>query len=133
MTIFHALREDPDLPPEEKTRERLVAEAGSIVGAGTLTSAHMLSLTTYIVFNDASILTRLLAGLDKAIPDPSSSASLQTLEPLPYLNAVINEGFRTQLREHAPFNPSPAEESAAVPRLGHSARHARRHDAAVPA
>ncbi|MCJ1252172.1 hypothetical protein MMC30_009411 [Trapelia coarctata] len=93
-TIFHALRDDPDLPPEEKSRARLVAEAGSIVGAGTLTSTHMLSLTTYMVLNDNMVLRRLLAELETAIPDPSSSASLQTLEPLRYLNAVIDEGLR---------------------------------------
>lgn len=114
MSIFHALREDPDLPPGEKTRERLVAEAGSIVGAGTLISAHMLSLTAYFLFNDASILTRLLAELDKAIPDPSSSASLQTLEPLPYLNAVINEGFRLSYGSMHRLTRVQREESAAV-------------------
>ena len=71
-----------------------MAETGSLVGAGTLTSAHMLSLTAYLVLDDPLILKRLLTELETAIPDPSSWASLQTLKPLPYLNAVINEGVR---------------------------------------
>ncbi|MCJ1394000.1 hypothetical protein MMC18_006877 [Xylographa bjoerkii] len=92
--IFHALRDDPNLPLEEKTWERLAAEASSSVGAGTLTSAHMLSLTAFFVLDDASILKRVLTELETALPDSSSSANLQTLEPLPYLNSVINEGLR---------------------------------------
>jgi hypothetical protein len=38
--IFHTLKDEPDFPPSEKSQRRLVAAAGSIVGAGTLTSAH---------------------------------------------------------------------------------------------
>ncbi len=94
VTIFHALRDDPALPPEEKARERLVSEAVSLVGAGTLTSAHMLSLISYMILANSHVLKQLLAELETAIPDPSQSAGLETLEPLPYLNAVIYEGLR---------------------------------------
>ena len=42
-TIFHALRDDPNLPLEEKTWERLTAEASSVIGAGDL------SLRAYVI------------------------------------------------------------------------------------
>ena len=93
-TVFHSLRDDDDLPLSEKSLPRLVMEAQSLVGAGTLTSAHMLSMTTYHVLMNPPILSRLMAELEEAIPDVSMPCSLQNLERIPYLGAVINEGLR---------------------------------------
>lgn len=94
VTIFHEILNDPNLPPDQKTETRMMAEAESLVGAGTLTSAHMLALTSYFVLANPDIFTRLLAELESAMPDPSSSPSQQVFESLPYLNAVMDEGFR---------------------------------------
>ena len=93
-TVFHSLRDDDDLPLSEKSLPRLVMEAQSLVGAGTLTSTHMLSMTTYHVLTNPSILSTLLAELEEAIPDVSMACPLQSLEQLPYLSAIINEGLR---------------------------------------
>ncbi|CAF9935909.1 MAG: hypothetical protein ALECFALPRED_006634 [Alectoria fallacina] len=93
-TVFHSLRDDDDLPLSEKSLPRLVMEAKSLVGAGTLTSAHMLSMTTYHVLMNPPILSKLMAELEEAIPDVSIPCSLQNLEQIPYLGAVINEGLR---------------------------------------
>ncbi|KAG6999208.1 cytochrome P450 monooxygenase [Physcia stellaris] len=93
-TIFHTLRDDPNLPPSEKSIPRLLGEARTLVGAGTLTTAHTLSTTTYHILSNPPILTRLLAELEAAIPDPTVPIPWQTLESLPYLTAVISEGLR---------------------------------------
>lgn len=93
-TIFHALRDDPDLPPSEKSQERLAAEATSLVGAGTLTSAHMLALTSFMVLSNPLVLQKLLTELEEAIPEKNASADLANLESLPYLTAIISEGLR---------------------------------------
>lgn len=69
-------------------------EAQSLVGAGTLTSTHMLSMTTYHILPNPPVLRRLMVELEEAIPNKEISCSLQTLEQLPYLEAVVNEGFR---------------------------------------
>lgn len=94
VTVFHALRDDPGLPPEEKAAPRLIAEATSLVGAGTLTSAHMLSITSYHVLANPRVLEKLIAEVEDAIPDPRNSPGIPGLEKLPYLSAVINEGLR---------------------------------------
>ena len=54
----------------------------------------MLSLTTYFVLQNPEILERLCGELETAMPDPESSPSQQVFESLPYLNAVMDEGFR---------------------------------------
>ena len=93
-TVFHSLRDDDDLPLSEKSLPRLVMEAQSLVGAGTLTSTHMLSMTTYHVLINPPILCRLMAELEEVVPDAATPCSLKHLERLPYLGAVINEGLR---------------------------------------
>jgi cytochrome P450 len=54
----------------------------------------MLSLTSYFVLANPRILEKLAAELSEAMPDPASSPSIQAFESLPYLNAVIDKGFR---------------------------------------
>lgn len=93
-TIFHEILDEPSLPPEEKSVMRMKAEASSFVGAGTLTVAHMLSLTCFFVLKEPAIYKRLMAELREAMPDPESSIGHQKLESLPYLNAVVDEGLR---------------------------------------
>ena len=82
-TVFHALRDNDELPLSEKSLPRLVWEAQSLVGAGTLTSTHMLAITTYHILANPPVLKTLMNELEKVIPDPAMSASLQTLEHLP--------------------------------------------------
>jgi cytochrome P450 len=72
----------------------MIAEAEFFVGAGTLTSAHMLSLTTCFVLDNPCILKTLSTELSKVMTDAYSLPDLQLLVFLPYLNAVINEGLR---------------------------------------
>ena len=92
--MFHSLRDDPDLPLSEKSFPRLVMEAQSLIGAGTLTSTHMLSITTYHILANPPILSKLLEELEEVIHDIAISCPLQTLEQLAYLSAVVLEGLR---------------------------------------
>lgn len=82
-TVFHALRDNDELPPSEKSLPRLVWEAQSLVAAGTLTSTHMLAITTYHILANPPVLNTLLQELEEAIPDPATPCSLQHLEQLP--------------------------------------------------
>ncbi len=93
-SVFHSLRDDHDLPLSEKSLPRLVMEAQSLIGAGTLTSTHMLSMTTYHVLVNPAILSTVMAELEEANPDAAMPCPLQKLEQLPYLGAIINEGLR---------------------------------------
>ena len=93
-TIFHSLRDDPNLPPAEKTKRRLAMEAQSLIGAGSVSTAHVLALTTYQILANPSVLSRLLSELESAIPDPNVITPMVELENLPFLTAVIYEGLR---------------------------------------
>lgn len=63
-------------------------KAQSVVGAGTHTSTHILSMTTYQDYK------AIIVELEKAIPDVAALCSIWNLEQLLYLSAVINEGVR---------------------------------------
>lgn len=92
-TVFLSLRDDDDLPLSERLLPRLIMEAQSLIGAGSLTSTHMLGITTYQVLNNVPVLSRLMAELEEATPDAATPCSLQILQKIHYLSAVINEGL----------------------------------------
>ncbi|KAF2205697.1 hypothetical protein GQ43DRAFT_427897 [Delitschia confertaspora ATCC 74209] len=94
ITIFHETINDPGPPPDQTSEKRMVAEVEALVGVDTLTSTHMLSLTSYFVLVNPEILKSPLAELGKAVPDPTSSPSQQAFESLSYLNAAMDEDFR---------------------------------------
>lgn len=83
-TIFEELR-DSDLPPEEKSISRLTAEALTLIGAGSETTATTLATLTFHLLSTPRVLQKLTAELDAAIPDVRSPPPLQELEQLPYL------------------------------------------------
>lgn len=88
-TIFHELL-DSDLPPAEKSFNRLSQEGQSLVGAGTETTSNAL---TYI-FVSLLLNPEKLARLKQELLTLKEDISIQRLEQLPYLNAVIAEGLR---------------------------------------
>jgi cytochrome P450 len=92
-TIFHELL-NSDMSPEEKSFIRIVEEGQTVVGAGTITTAHMLKLTSYHLIANPEILQKLQAELASAASDHGTPIPLKQLEQLPYLKAVVNEGFR---------------------------------------
>lgn len=94
VTTFHEVLNAPSLPQSEKIEERLIDEATSLIGAGTLSASHILSLTTLNILTDIAILHKLCHELEIDIPDSTSLPSQAGLESLPYLKAVVNDGLR---------------------------------------
>ncbi|TVY35182.1 Cyrochrome P450 monooxygenase [Lachnellula subtilissima] len=86
-TLFHELLEG-DVPDSEKSMNQPVQEAQVVVSAGTETTAWCLSVITFHLLSNPTILERLRKELEEAIPD------LNKLVPLPYLTACIQEGLR---------------------------------------
>ncbi|OJD36070.1 cytochrome p450 [Diplodia corticola] len=113
-TILHDLLANPNsrLPPPELATPRLTEEAFTLLGAGTVTTAHTLSTTLYHLLANPSKLSRLrseLAPLYLPNPNPNPSSPNSSspspseppppptwtrLERLPYLSAVLAEGLR---------------------------------------
>ncbi|KAI4284772.1 MAG: hypothetical protein L6R38_001172 [Xanthoria sp. 2 TBL-2021] len=93
-SIFEPLL-DSDLPPFDKSVGRLVEDAQTMVGAGSITTSFSLALGTYYILSDASVLEQLMEELETAMPPASYEAlSLVKLEKLPYLSAVRLEILR---------------------------------------
>ncbi|KAF8850501.1 putative cytochrome P450 [Acephala macrosclerotiorum] len=95
-SIFHELR-DCDLPPQEKTLGRLSDEGQIIVGAGTETTAQVLTKLTFYLLRDQGMLEKLRTELRTVMPTPTSVVLWRRLEQLPYLSAVVSEGLRISI------------------------------------
>lgn len=83
-----------DLPLVEKHPLRLKDEANLLLGAGAETTAQSLTRTAFRILDNRPVLQRLQSELREAIPDAKVIPSLTTLQQLPYLTAVIEEGLR---------------------------------------
>ncbi|KAF4333911.1 cytochrome P450 monooxygenase oxidoreductase [Fusarium beomiforme] len=92
-TIFADLLQS-ELDESEKNQDRLVSEAVTIVNAGTETTSWALAVITYFLLSRPEILAKLQGELKQVVDDPRHLPSWTTLEQLPYLGAVINEGLR---------------------------------------
>jgi len=88
-TIFQAVL-DSDLPPAEKTAERLTDEAQTLVGAGSETTAKSLAMITFFLASDRTKLQRLREEIRTIGPEPDGSFVLAKLEQLPYLVSVLH-------------------------------------------
>ena len=108
--IFHEILQSK-LPESDKTVSHLREEAFTIIGAGTVTTARILSVLIYYLIASPRILRKLKAELKSAIPDPDTSIPIEVLENLPYLVAVVKEALRlgdgvaTRLQRVSPEKP----------------------------
>lgn len=93
FTIFHEILE-ADVLPEEKSLDRLVEEAQSLMGAGSMTTATVLDPTIYHLLRNPRLVDQLLAELFSVIPNQDTILTFSELERLPFLTAVIPEGLR---------------------------------------
>lgn len=94
-TVAQAILRSTNLPPAEKTQERICAESMILVAAGTETTARTLAVTIYHVLANPAVYSRLLEELRTLLPTPLSPLpSVAALEALPYLVAVVSEGLR---------------------------------------
>ena len=93
-TIFYDILTTDQVRPQEKETEHLVTEAQAAVGAGTVTTAHTLSILIYHILSNPEILARIRSEIKTTLPDVQTKPKWQQLEQLPYLTAVITEGLR---------------------------------------
>ncbi|CZR70208.1 related to cytochrome P450 CYP3/CYP5/CYP6/CYP9 subfamilies [Phialocephala subalpina] len=92
-TIFHELLES-NLPPQEKSVQRLADEAQLMIGAGLLTTSWILTVIFFHILSNPRVLNLLRAELKENFPDPNAKLVSIDLERLPYLSACIQEGQR---------------------------------------
>jgi hypothetical protein len=92
-TIFQEVL-DSDLPPHEKTLNRLEDEAFGIMGAGTETTAWALTTAVYYNVSQPATMKRLQGELKAALPDATAPLDWLHLEKLPYLSACLTEAIR---------------------------------------
>lgn len=83
-TIFHEIK-DSDLPPAEKTPQRLMGEWFVFMGAGTETTARNLSVLQFYLLSNPEVYRRLFKELKQVMPKPTSDVNLDELMNLPYL------------------------------------------------
>lgn len=92
-TFFHSLL-NGDLPESEKSTARLTDEALTIIGAGTVTTAHTLTMTLFHILSKPHIWKALQEELTQALTHSDQPLDWTSLSQLPYLTATINEGLR---------------------------------------
>ncbi|KAK4862118.1 hypothetical protein LT330_003256 [Penicillium expansum] len=95
-TIYDALL-DPAVPAEEKTVDRLTDQGHLLLVAGTETTANALTTIAFHLLKNPSVLADLREELKVAMPAPDSILTWSSLEKLPFLNGVIQEGLRLSL------------------------------------
>lgn len=75
------------------SREEMYAQASSLMGAGTETTASLLSGLTWLLCVNPDKLDRLNVEMRQAFGS-GEDVGMQALARLPYLNACIQEGLR---------------------------------------
>lgn len=83
-TIFQAVL-DSDLPADEKAADRLQDEGQTLVGAGSETTAKVLTLITFYLSRDKRLLQTLRDELKTVPSETAQGGLLRRLERLPYL------------------------------------------------
>jgi cytochrome P450 len=83
-----------DLPPTDKTFNRIFEEVATVTGAAFETTANTLRLILYHVYTDDKILQQLRREIASVPTETSEPIALKELEQLPYLTAVLMEGMR---------------------------------------
>lgn len=86
--IVQAL-EDPTVPAQERTLDRLGDEGTTIIFAGTETTARALSVGMFHILSNEAILNKLREELDTLPSVPNREYTFSQLESLPYLVRLI--------------------------------------------
>ena len=93
-SLLQALTDTHLLPETEKSPARITSEAQLAMAAGTLTTSGCLTVATYHVLANKDIHTKLMSELVRGIPEPQVFSSLDQLEKMPYLVAIMYESLR---------------------------------------
>ncbi|GJC88005.1 cyrochrome P450 monooxygenase [Colletotrichum liriopes] len=109
-TVFGSLLES-DLESVEKGSLRLADEAAAVVGAGTETTSWALAVITYHLLTKPQLLKKLQDELKSVVDDPKHLPGWTSLEGLPYLGAVLQEGLRLSYGVSARTARVPTEEN----------------------
>ncbi|GES60581.1 benzoate 4-monooxygenase cytochrome P450 [Aspergillus terreus] len=88
-----------DVPPEERTLERLRDESLVLLIAGAEATARALAVFAYYMATGSINLQKLRHELRQVMPTCTSQASWAELEHLPYLSGVVNESLRLSLAQ----------------------------------
>lgn len=83
-TIFSQLL-DSDLPPHEKSEDRLTQEGVGFISAASETTSTVLNSLGYYVFSNPELCARLREEIWTVMPDRHQCAKWQQLERLPLL------------------------------------------------
>ncbi|KAJ2912323.1 hypothetical protein MD484_g8092, partial [Candolleomyces efflorescens] len=92
IIYHHLLNPKTGAPPPE--RLSLVAEASVMVAAGSDTVANASMVGVFHILSDKDVEQKLRQELSEAWPEVDGRMSLERLEKLPYLTAVIKESLR---------------------------------------
>lgn len=99
LTIFHELLGNPELPPAEKTDERLGDEAVLVIAAGLVTTSWALAVATFHLARNPAIVAAMRRellqagyGIGRLAQHPSYDWN--TLQRLPYLHGIVYEAIR---------------------------------------
>lgn len=91
-TVYHHLLNPKS--GQELARDELRHEASVVVAAGTDTVGNTCNMALFHVLTNKSIEKKLRQEIREAWPDIEAPMSLEKLEKLPYLTAVIQEALR---------------------------------------
>lgn len=75
------------------TREEIMKNSGTIILAGSETTATLLSGVTFYLLKNPSAMSKLTKELRITFPDPADMTIVK-LSGLPYLNACLQEALR---------------------------------------
>jgi len=92
--IFYDVLTNPQVRPQEKTDDYLQDEAHTVIGAGTATTASILTIIIFHLLSKPHIVQKLQAELEPLMTRIDGPPKWQQLEQLPYLTAIITEGCR---------------------------------------
>lgn len=92
-TILHEVM-NSNAPDSEKRFSTLWQNGQTIIIAGTVTTAATLSTILVHLLEQPEKFRLLREELQRAMPDPTTPVDLVTIEQLPYLSAIVNEGLR---------------------------------------
>jgi len=92
-TLFHIIQQS-NLPPHDKSVDRLAHEAIDMSNAGGETISRTLELTIYHILSNPQVYHKLMMEIMDVMPDVHSVVPIKRLKELPWLRAVVKESLR---------------------------------------
>ena len=83
-TLFHAI-DASNLPPEQKTLDRLTQEGVTVLVAGSETTARLLSHTIFHLLDNPSIIEKIRQEVNSVMGSQEHVPDAKVLEALPWL------------------------------------------------